>query len=238
VGDDGSLDWLCLPRFDSAACFAALLGDERHGRWLLAPASAVVRVSRRYRPGTLVHETEFETTQSVVRIIDCMPPRGSLPDVVRLVCGVRGRVPMRTELTVRLDYGSVVLWLRSDVELDGERLSTVGEFSIGEGEEAGFVLTWAPSHEDAPRQAEPRALVRDTTSWWERRAGGSSGLSAAPTTAITATRCSGRWSCSTRSRSRRPAVSSPLRQRRCPSSSAACATGTTATAGCVTRRSR
>src|SRR5215207_5516945 len=113
VGRDGSIDWLCLPRFDSDACFAALLGDERHGRWLLTPQNAVHRTRRRYRPGTLILETEFETDDGVVRIVDCMPPRGKDPDVVRIIQGVRGQVMMRMELVVRFDYGKVIPWVRN-----------------------------------------------------------------------------------------------------------------------------
>ncbi|HEV7752449.1 MAG TPA: trehalase-like domain-containing protein, partial [Baekduia sp.] len=99
VGRNGSIDWLCLPRFDSASCFAALLGDERHGRWLLTPSGQVQAIARRYRPGTLVLETELETADGAVRVIDFMPRRGSGPPrVMRIVEGVRGRVPMRMEL--------------------------------------------------------------------------------------------------------------------------------------------
>jgi GH15 family glucan-1,4-alpha-glucosidase len=103
IGRDGSVDWLCFPRFDSGACFAALLGDERHGRWLLAPAGGVRRVSRRYRPGTLVLETTFESEDGAVRIIDCMPPRQKHPNLVRVVEGVAGRLPMRMQLVVRFE---------------------------------------------------------------------------------------------------------------------------------------
>src|SRR5687768_13275905 len=105
VGTDGSIDWLCLPRFDSAACFAALLGDETNGYWRIAPAVDAQRVERRYRPDTLVLETEFETAQGAVRVVDCMPPREGRPDVIRVVQGLRGRVPMRLELSPRFDYG-------------------------------------------------------------------------------------------------------------------------------------
>src|SRR5438552_9823504 len=112
VGRDGSIDWLCVPRFDSGACFAALLGTPDHGRWLIAPAGGVRRVRRDYRQGTLVLETEFETEDGVVRLIDCMTPRERHPVVVRVVEGVRGRVAMRMELAIRFDYGSVVPWVR------------------------------------------------------------------------------------------------------------------------------
>src|SRR5690606_10924560 len=102
------IDWLCFPRFDSGACFAALLGTPEHGRWLLAPSTDVRDVRRRYRPGTLVLETEFTTSSGVVRVIDFMPPRTDTPDLIRVVEGVRGEVPMRMDLTIRFDYGSVV----------------------------------------------------------------------------------------------------------------------------------
>src|SRR5919106_3949414 len=139
IGRDGSVDWLCFPRFDSAACFAALLGDEHHGRWLLAPAGGVRRVSRRYRPGGLVLETDFETEDGTVRIVDCMPPRQKHPNLLRIVEGLAGRVPMRMQLVVRFEYGSIVPWvsrrrllsavagsvaltLRSPIEMRGEDL--------------------------------------------------------------------------------------------------------------------
>ena len=184
VGNDGSIDWLCFPRFDSGACFAALLGDEGNGRWLLAPAAPVRRVERRYRPGTLVLETDFHTDEGSVRVVDCMPPRKRDPDLVRLVQGLRGRVAMRMQLVIRFDYGSVVpwvrrrsgllhavagpdaLWLRTNVDVRGEDLTTVAEFSVGEGDEAGFVLNWHPSHRDSPEQGKPATMVADTTTWW------------------------------------------------------------------------
>ncbi len=111
VGRNGSIDWLCFPRFDSGACFAGLLGDERNGRWLLAPDCAVERVERRYRDRSLVHELDFHTEHGVVRVTDFMPPRGDDPDVVRIVEGLDGDVPMRMELVIRFDYGSVVPWV-------------------------------------------------------------------------------------------------------------------------------
>src|SRR4051794_3121722 len=110
VGRDGSIDWLCLPRFDSGACFAALLGTEEHGHWRIAPAGGVKAVRRRYWPRTLVLETEFDTDGGTVRMIDCMPRRGDAPDVVRVVEGVRGRVDMEVELVIRTDYGNIIPW--------------------------------------------------------------------------------------------------------------------------------
>src|SRR5688572_488308 len=112
VGNDGSIDWLCFPRFDSPACFAALLGRPEHGRWKLAPAGEVHAVQRRYRDGTLVLETDFETPSGEVRLIECMPPRTAAADLVRIVEGRRGRVHMRMELIIRFDYGSIVPWVR------------------------------------------------------------------------------------------------------------------------------
>jgi GH15 family glucan-1,4-alpha-glucosidase len=124
VGRDGAVDWLCLPRFDSSSCFSALLGDERHGRWLLAPAGEAHASSRRYRPGTLVLETDFETAEGAVRVIDFMPRRGGGPPrLMRIVEGLKGRVPMRMELSLRPDYASIVPWL--DLVPDGV-LATAG----------------------------------------------------------------------------------------------------------------
>src|SRR5205823_2565378 len=112
VGKDGSIDWLCLPRLDSGACFAGLLGKPEHGRWLIAPQGKSRRVERRYRDDTLILETQFETDDGAVTLIDCMPPRSDWPDVVRMVVGRRGTVRMRMELIIRFDYGSIVPWVR------------------------------------------------------------------------------------------------------------------------------
>src|SRR5919199_5567122 len=112
VGRDGSIDWLCLPRFDSPACFAALLGTPKHGRWLLAPRGAVRATRRRYREGTLVLETEYETAEGAVRVVDCMPVRVRAPDLVRVVEGLRGQLRMDMELVLRFDYGSAVPWVQ------------------------------------------------------------------------------------------------------------------------------
>jgi GH15 family glucan-1,4-alpha-glucosidase len=189
VGNDGSIDWLCLPRFDSGACFAALLGDETHGRWLLAPAGEVRRVRRRYRGPTLVLETEFETEDGTVRVIDCMPHRHEYADVVRLVEGVSGRVPMRMELIVRFDYGSIVPWvrrvgrdegdtvllavggpdalsLRSPVPTRGADFSTVASFEVAEGQCLPFSLTWHPSTDPTPAAIDVLAVVKATEEWW------------------------------------------------------------------------
>ena len=184
VSREGSIDWLCLPRFDSPACFAALLGDEGNGRWLLAPAGPVREVRRRYQGDTLVLETEHRTDDGVVRVVDCMPPRQQDPDVARVVEGVRGRVPMRMELIIRFDYGSIVpwvrqmegalhaiagpdsVWLRTPVPVHGENLTTVAEFTIAEGERVPFMLTWHASHQRAPRRIDPVRAVDDSEAWW------------------------------------------------------------------------
>lgn len=184
VGRDGSIDWLCLPRFDSDACFAALLGTPEHGRWLLAPAGELRATRRHYRDGTLVLETDFETDGGAVTVIDCMPPRTREPDLIRLVVGKRGRVPMRMELSVRFDYGAIVPWVRrtddgilatagphalrlhTPVALHGENLSTVGEFTVSEGESVPFVLAWYPSHETPPKAIDAEAAVCHAEDWW------------------------------------------------------------------------
>jgi len=190
VGLDGSVDWYCTPRFDSPACFAALLGGPEHGRWLLAPASPIRRVRRRYRESTLVLETELETDAGTVAVIDFMPPRSEEPDLVRIVEGRRGRVPMRMELAIRFDYGAVVPWvrrqergisaiagpdmlaLRTGVPLRGEDLRTVAEFEVAEGERVPFDLTWHPSHRPRPAELDAEAALRETERWWRGWADG------------------------------------------------------------------
>lgn len=184
VARDGSIDWLCLPRFDSEACFAALLGGPEHGRWLLAPRGQVKRSARAYRDGTLILDTTFDTDGGAVTITDCMPTREVAPRVVRIVRGVRGRVPMRTEIVVRFDHGSVVPWVRkvhngihaiagpsciriqSDVPLRGERMTTVADFEVAEGETVSFSLTWYPSHAKEPHDVDPAAVLDKTERSW------------------------------------------------------------------------
>src|SRR5258708_5821534 len=151
VSRTGSIDWLCWPRFDSAACFAALLGTAENGRWLLAPADAAARSTRRYRGETLILETDYETADGAVQIVDFMPLRRSNADLVRTVTGKRGRVVIRT-----------------DVELRGENLTTVGDFTIGEGESVSFVLTWGPSHLPPPAAVEPGPALVDTEQFWRQ----------------------------------------------------------------------
>jgi GH15 family glucan-1,4-alpha-glucosidase len=186
VGKDGSIDWLCFPRFDSPACFAALLGTPEQGRWKIAPAGEMQAVRRAYRSGTLVLETDFETSDGAVRLIDCMPPRSASPDLVRIVEGRRGRVHMRLELIVRFDYGSIVPWVRridrgisavagpdtlycrSDVELRGENLHTVADFTVAAGERVSFVLTWCQTHHPEPEKKDPERTVQETEIWWRK----------------------------------------------------------------------
>ena len=190
VGRDGSVDWLCLPRFDSASCFAALLGTEQHGRWLLAPAGEVLSSSRRYRPGTLVLETEFETAEGVVRVIDFMPRRGQgPPHLMRIVEGLRGRVPMRMELALRPDYGSIVPWIEpapdgvtATAGPDAFRLSTSlplriedgtarAEFVAVEGGGERLTLTWHLSYEEAPPVEDAGSALARTEAWWREWSG-------------------------------------------------------------------
>jgi GH15 family glucan-1,4-alpha-glucosidase len=187
VGRDGSIDWLCLPRFDSDACFAALLGSPEHGRWLIAPRSERVRVTRRYRPNTLILETRFETPDGVARLIDFMPLRGRAVDLVRVVHGERGAVAMHTELIIRFGYGAVVPWvtrmedgalraiagpdmllLRTPVALRGKDFTTVGEFTVTAGDTITFVLAYGPSHRPPPRAVDPLAALEATETFWTR----------------------------------------------------------------------
>jgi GH15 family glucan-1,4-alpha-glucosidase len=154
VGRDGSIDWLCWPAFDSDACFAAILGTEKHGRWKIAPADDVTNISRRYWGDTLILETRFETGSGIITIVDFMPPRGKASDIVRLVRGISGRVKLRMELVIRFGFGTDIPWvkknedgsgllaicgpdmtvLRTPVETRGEDMTTVADFEVGEGE--------------------------------------------------------------------------------------------------------
>jgi len=185
VGRNGSVDWLCLPRFDSSSCFSALLGDETHGRWLVAPSGEVRSTSRRYRPGTLVLETEFETKEGAVRVIDFMPRRGDGPPrLMRIVEGMRGRVPMQMELSLRPDYASIVPWIEAAADgivatagPDAFRLTTARPLEVGdgsvradfiavEGARERFTLTWHLSYEEAPAVEDADSALARTEAWW------------------------------------------------------------------------
>jgi len=185
VSRAGSIDWLCVPRFDSSACFAALLGEPRHGRWSLQPVGNGDRAARRrYRDGTLVLETEFTTDSGVVRVIDCMPPGEEIPNIVRVVEGVSGEVEMSMELIIRFDYGWVVPWVRSSngtllaiggpealtlrtpVPHHGENLTTVARFTVRAGERVPFVLSWHRSTDPAPPEIDAERAIAASEEWW------------------------------------------------------------------------
>jgi GH15 family glucan-1,4-alpha-glucosidase len=185
VGRDGSIDWLCLPHFGSDACFAKLLGDESNGFWKLAPSAHVTSSSRRYREGTLVLETEFETKSGSVRLTDCMPIREGHPQVVRILEGLSGKVDMRMDLCIRFGYGQVLPWVTSCDSLltatagpdsvalwtraptHGEDMKTVSEFTIAEGQQIPFIFTWYLSHEPPPPPVDPWYSVETTAGWWD-----------------------------------------------------------------------
>ena len=186
VSKDGSIDWLCWPRFDSGACFAALLGNSKNGRWRIAPAQAKSRITRRYRPATLILETTFTTADGEVTVIDFMPLREQASHLVRLVVGTRGTVAIRTELVIRFDYGQSVPWvkrtengdllaisgpdmvvLRTPVEMRGEQLTSVGEFTVSAGETIPFVLMYVQSHLPAPDPVDAEDALRQTQNFWE-----------------------------------------------------------------------
>jgi GH15 family glucan-1,4-alpha-glucosidase len=191
VGRDGSIDWLCWPRFDSAACFAALLGEAEHGRWLIAPQHPPLDVKRRYRPGTLVLETEFQTETGRATVIDFMPP-GDGADLVRIVMGRSGRVPFHTELVVRFNYGASVPWVSrlDDCTIDaiagperlvlrapavpalyGEDLKTVGDFTVEAGQSVPFVLSYGPSFRSPPPAIDPFDALEHTEVFWRQWSG-------------------------------------------------------------------
>jgi GH15 family glucan-1,4-alpha-glucosidase len=183
----GSIDWLCWPRFDSAACFAALLGGPEHGRWLIEAADQPARMTRQYRGNTLILETRIETADGVVLLIDFMPPRGRNSDIVRLVRGESGRVKMRMELVLRFDYGRTVPWvtrmddgalraiagpdlvtLNTPASIRGEDLKTVAEFDVAAGETVPFVLTHGPSNHKPPRPIDPESALEETEQFWTK----------------------------------------------------------------------
>ena len=187
VGRDGSIDWLCWPRFDSAACFAALLGTPDNGRWRIFPAAKDVNVRRRYRDDTLILETDFETADGAVTLIDFMPARAEHCQLVRIVEGRRGRVEMDLEFILRFDYGASVPWvirlpdgdgiqavagpdlavLRSPVPLQGKDLTTVARFEIREGERIPFVLAHGASHLGRPKAVDAEAALAATEKFWQ-----------------------------------------------------------------------
>jgi len=184
VGTDGSMDWLCFPRFDSAACFAALLGGPEQGRWLLAPAGKVTSVERRYLNDSLILQTDFHTHRGSVRVVDFMPASDERWDVVRIVQGLSGKVRLRMELVVRFDYGSIVPWVRraadlllitagpdtlelaSSVAVEGENMKTVTEFSVRKGQHESFVLNYRPSHFATRPAIDARKSLKDTAAHW------------------------------------------------------------------------
>lgn len=184
ISTEGSIDWLCLPRFDSPACFGSLLDTPEAGRWLLAPASGGACTRRGYRDGTLVLETEWDTPEGTVRVIDFMPPRDEVADIVRIVEGVSGSVRMRGELVLRFDYGHIVPWVRrdkrglhavagpdsayfvTDVPVRGEDMHSVSDFTVQAGERVPFVLTWAPSHVPRPHTVHAEAVLESTVDFW------------------------------------------------------------------------
>jgi GH15 family glucan-1,4-alpha-glucosidase len=187
VGRSGSVDWLPFPRFDSSSCFGALLGGREHGRWLMAPVSGGPATDRRYRDGTLVLESEWRTRDGCVRVIDFMPQRETMPDIVRIVEGVEGAVQMRTELVIRLDYGSVVPWvrrldarsllavggpdgllLRTPVDLQPEGMTHTATFTVRAGDRVPFTLTWFPSHDRLPNVVDPERALADTERLWRK----------------------------------------------------------------------
>jgi GH15 family glucan-1,4-alpha-glucosidase len=188
VGMDGSVDWLCLPRFDSAACFARMLGDQDNGHWRIAPKGADRCTRRGYRHDTLVLDTEWETDEGTIRVTDLMPQRHRAPDVVRIVEGISGKVTVHSRLRLRFDYGSVVpwvrrsdghrvavagpdsVWLRSEPEVRtwGEDFSTLSEFTVEAGQKVAFVLTWHPSHEPRPPLVDPYKSLRTSVADWKR----------------------------------------------------------------------
>jgi GH15 family glucan-1,4-alpha-glucosidase len=184
VSRDGSVDWLCFPRFDSGACFAALLGDRKNGRWKFTPDGEIKATRRRYRGDTLILETEIETADGAVRLIDFMPPRGKNPDIVRIIEGLRGNVRMKMDLIIRFDYGHIIPWvrkehggleaiagpdaliLRTPIETRGEDLTTVAEFTVAQRDRVPFVLTWFASHNEPPRAIHPDHALQQTEDYW------------------------------------------------------------------------
>src|SRR6266536_1547555 len=184
VSRDGCVDWLCFPRFDSPACFASLLGEKKNGNWRFFPEEEIEKTRRQYRDETLILETEIETKNGAVRLIDFMPPRGENPDIIRIVEGLRGKVSMRMELIIRFDYGQIVPWvrkrhggleaiagpdgliLRTPIKTYGKDLTTVAEFTVAKGDRVPFVLTWFLSHKEPPRKVYFFNAPPTTEKYW------------------------------------------------------------------------
>jgi GH15 family glucan-1,4-alpha-glucosidase len=189
ISRQGSVDWLCLPHFDSPACFAALLGNDDNGRWLLSPDCEIKKITRAYRQASLVLETTFETEAGTVAIVDCMTPRDKTPNLFRLVIGKSGSVPMKMELAIRFDYGSIVPWvnrtkeglsaiagpdtvlLRTPVELKGENFKTTSQFVVKGGQNIPFDFTWCASYHDYPKILDVAREIERTDAWWKKWAG-------------------------------------------------------------------
>ncbi|WP_027529325.1 glycoside hydrolase family 15 protein [Bradyrhizobium sp. WSM3983] len=185
VGRNGSIDWLCWPAFDSDACFAAILGTRKNGRWLVAPSEDITATSRRYLGNTLILETRFETKSGTVALVDFMPPRGKASDIVRLVRGLTGSVKMRMELVIRFGFGVDIPWvrridhsllaiagqdmtvLRTPAKTRGEDMTTVSDFEVRAGETVPFVLTYGPSHLDPPEPIDPEIALQETETFWK-----------------------------------------------------------------------
>src|SRR5215470_2372849 len=187
VGRSGSIDWLCVPRFDSGSCFGSLLGTHDHGRWLIAPRDGGPATERRYRERALVLESEWQTATGRVRVIDFMPPRGRTPDLVRIVEGLEGSVDMSTELVIRFDYGSIVPWvrrlddetmiavggpnaviIRTPVDLQPEGLSHRADFLVRKGDRVPFLAAGFPSHERRPTLVDPEVALTETEEYWQK----------------------------------------------------------------------
>ena len=184
IGRNGSVDWLCLPRFDSGACFAALLGEKGNGCWQFQPRGKITKCERRYRGETMILETEVRTAEGAVRFVDFMPPRGTNPDLVRIVEGLEGKVKLQMELIIRFDYGSIVPWVRqrhggleaiagpdalilhTPIKTQGEDLKTIAEFTVASGERVPFVLTWYASHQLPPKEVHAEHALRETEAFW------------------------------------------------------------------------
>jgi GH15 family glucan-1,4-alpha-glucosidase len=186
ISREGCVNWLCFPRFDSGACFAALLGEPKNGHWLFKPKGTITRLRRKYRDDTLILETEIETGEGAIRLIDFMPPRGENPDIIRIVEGIRGEVSVEMELIIRFDYGHIVPWvrkrhggleavagpdgliLRTPVKTVGKDLTTVANFSVKQGDRVPFVLTWFASHANPPKRVHAEHALRDTEEFWTK----------------------------------------------------------------------